>query len=252
MGERGTDVAREAAAIVLLDDSFASITAAIRQGRHIDDNIRTAVRFIFAVHVPVIALALVPTLMHWPLLLLPAQVVLFELIIDPACSIVFEAEPAAADLMERAPRPAGASPFEWANLVDGLVQGLGMAVILTLGSAAMVAQGWSGVDIRTASFLALVGGVFLLVPANRVSWRGRGGLRIRNRWLVLLLLAVAAVLGLALGWPWLRQVMGFSPPSADMLWGVALMVAPIALWLGALHLARAGRGSLRSGPGRAA
>ena len=133
MGERGTDVAREAAAIVLLDDSFASITQAIRQGRHIDDNIRTAVRFIFAIHMPVIALALVPTLMHWPLLLLPAQVVLFELIIDPACSVVFEAEPAAADLMERTPRPVGASPFEWANVVDGLVQGLGMAAILMVG-----------------------------------------------------------------------------------------------------------------------
>ncbi len=95
MGERGTDVAREAAALVLLDDSFASITAAIRQGRRIDDNIRIALRFIFAVHVPIVVLALVPVLVHWPLLLLPAQIVLLELIIDPACSILYEAEPEA-------------------------------------------------------------------------------------------------------------------------------------------------------------
>jgi Ca2+-transporting ATPase len=241
MGERGTDVAREAAAIVLLDDSFASITQAIRQGRHIDDNIRTAVRFIFAIHMPVIALALVPTLMHWPLLLLPAQVVLFELIIDPACSVVFEAEPAAADLMERTPRPVGASPFEWSNLADGLVQGLGMAAILTVGCAAIVAQGWPGADVRTASFLALVGGVFLLVPANRVSWR-RGGLpRIRNRWLALLVLGVAGMLALVLGLPWMRQVMGFAPPSADMAFAVAVMVSAIAAWLGALRWWRLGR-----------
>ena len=91
MGERGTDVAREAAALVLLDDSFARIVAAIRQGRRIDSNIRKAVRFVFAVHVPIIGLALVPTLLHWPVLLLPVHIVLLELLIDPACSIVFEA-----------------------------------------------------------------------------------------------------------------------------------------------------------------
>uniref|UniRef100_UPI0037CA77AB cation-translocating P-type ATPase n=1 Tax=Polaromonas sp. TaxID=1869339 RepID=UPI0037CA77AB len=111
MGERGTDVAREAAALVLLDDSFARIVAAIRQGRRIDDNIRKATRFVFAVHVPIIALALVPTLLHWPVLLLPVHIVLLELLIDPACSIVFEAEPEGSDLMARPPRPVSDSPF---------------------------------------------------------------------------------------------------------------------------------------------
>ncbi|MBK7549041.1 MAG: HAD-IC family P-type ATPase [Rhodoferax sp.] len=89
MGERGTDVAREAAALVLLDDSFSSIVAAIRQGRRIDDNIRKATRFVFAVHIPIIALTLVPALLQWPVLLLPVHIVLLELLIDPACSIIF-------------------------------------------------------------------------------------------------------------------------------------------------------------------
>ncbi|MEO6519716.1 MAG: HAD-IC family P-type ATPase, partial [Pseudoxanthomonas sp.] len=93
MGERGTDVAREAAALVLLDDSFASIVAAIGQGRRIYDNITKAARFVFAVHMPIIALALVPALLHWPVLLMPVHIALLELLIDPACSIVFEAEP---------------------------------------------------------------------------------------------------------------------------------------------------------------
>jgi Ca2+-transporting ATPase len=189
----------------------------------------------------VIALALVPTLMHWPLLLLPAQVVLFELIIDPACSVVFEAEPAAANLMDRAPRPVGASPFEWTNVGDGLVQGLGMAAILMAGCAAIVAQGWPGADVRTVSFLALVGGVFLLVPANRVRWRRAGGPRIRNRWLALLVAGVAGMLALVLGLPWMRQVMGFAPPSAGMAVAVALMVAALAAWLGVLRWWRLGR-----------
>lgn len=234
MGERGTDVAREAAAIVLLDDSFASITAAIRQGRHIDDNIRIAVRFIFAVHVPVIALALVPVLMHWPVLLMPAQIVLLELIIDPACSVVFEAEPAAADLMERPPRPAGASPFARNNLALGLLQGLGLAIVLIFGCMVMVWQAWPAAAIRTAAFLALVCGLFLLVPAQRPSAPvPRTGPS--NRWLSRLLLGVIAMLVLVLGLPWLRQVMGFALPGADAIGAVAMMLAATMLWLAILR-----------------
>src|SRR5690606_8555464 len=88
MGERGTDVAREASSLVLLDDNFASIVAAIRQGRRIYDNINKATRFVFAVHVPIIALTLIPPLLHWPVLLMPVHIVLLELLIDPACSIL--------------------------------------------------------------------------------------------------------------------------------------------------------------------
>ena len=116
MGERGTDVAREAAALVLLDDSFASIVAAIRQGRRIYDNISKATRFVFAVHMPIIALTLIPPLLHWPVLLMPVHIVLLELLIDPACSIVFEAEPESADIMQRPPRRLEASPFARPNL----------------------------------------------------------------------------------------------------------------------------------------
>jgi Ca2+-transporting ATPase len=237
MGERGTDVAREAAAIVLLDDSFASITAAIRQGRHIDDNIRIAVRFIFAVHVPVIALALVPVLLHWPVLLMPAQIVLLELIIDPACSVVFEAEPAAADLMERPPRPPGASPFARPNLALGLLQGVGLASVLMLGCAAMVAQSWHADAIRTTAFLSLVCSLFILVPAQRgsISRPGRG---LQNTWLWRLLLGVAAMLALVLGVPWLRRVMSFALPDAGAIAAVALMLGATMLWLAVLRRVR--------------
>ena len=133
MGQRGTDVAREAAALVLLDDSFASIVAAIRQGRRIYDNITLAMRFVFAVHVPMILLTLLPVLLRWPALLLPVHVAMLQLLIDPACSIVFEAEREAPDLMTRPPRPRHASPFALDNLGMGLVQGTGLAAILLLG-----------------------------------------------------------------------------------------------------------------------
>lgn len=232
MGERGTDVAREAAAIVLLDDSFASITAAIRQGRRIYDNIGTATRFIFAVHVPVIALALGPVLFHWPVLLLPVQIVLLELLIDPACSVVFEAEPEAADVMDRPPRARDASPFAARNIAYALVQGLGLAVPLLGGAGAMAVRGWAPAQIRAAVFVALVLGVFLLVLVNRdLRTPLAASLRRPNPWLARMLLAVAVILALALGVPWLRQTMGLAMPAPASLGAAAAMLLAAVLWL---------------------
>ncbi len=227
MGERGTDVAREAAAIVLLDDSFASITAAIRQGRQIDDNLRDAIRFIFAVHVPVIVLALVPVLLHWPVLLVPTQIVVLQLVIDPACSVLFEAEPAAADVMERPPRAARQTPFDPSNLALGVLQGLGLAGILLAGSGWMVRRGWPDAAVRTTTFLALMAAVLLLVLTLRRARHGAAG---RNPWLPRLLLGGLALVGLALGLPWLRGVMGFALPTAVSLAAAATLVAAAALW----------------------
>jgi Ca2+-transporting ATPase len=248
MGQRGTDVAREAAALVLLDDSFASIVAAIRQGRRIYDNISHATRFVFAVHMPVILLTLIPALLHWPALLLPVHIVLLELLIDPACSIVFEAEREAADLMTRAPRARDASPFALANLGIGLVQGIGLAAILLLGYAVLTGlmgepQTW-GLDFgqglglgedsaRAVVFMALVCGVFLLVLANRSPRRAQAGEpRQTNPWLlrmaaavVLLLLAVNLV-------PWLRNVMHFAQPDRTGFAAALAMLVGVGAWLG--------------------
>ncbi len=235
MGERGTDVAREAAAIVLLDDSFASITHAIALGRRIDDNLHAAMRFVFAVHVPIIALALVPVLLHWPLLLLPAQIVLLELLIDPACSVLFEAEPGADDLMLRPPRKRGETPFALRNVALGVLQGLGIAAVLLAGGQWLVASDWPSQGIRTAIFLTLVTGLFLLMLTNRsrVQLRAAGA---RNAWLGRLALGVLLVLALVLGFPWLRAVMGFTLPGPIELLALATMCGAMAAWLGILRV----------------
>ena len=112
MGGRGTDVAREAAALVLLDDDFSSIVEAIKVGRRIFDNLRKAVAFLVSVHVPIVGLSIVPVLLGWPLILMPIHILFLQLIIDPACSLVFEAEPEEPGIMRRPPRPADASLFE--------------------------------------------------------------------------------------------------------------------------------------------
>lgn len=230
MGERGTDVAREAAALVLLDDSFASIATAIRQGRHVDDNIRSAVRFIFAVHAPIVVLALVPALLRWPALLLPAQIILLELIIDPACSILFEAQPADPQLMRRPPRPAADSPFALHNMTYGLSQGLGIALVLLAANWYLLEQRWPAAEIRTTLFVSLVAGLLLLVLVHRHPVN-----ILRNPWLPRLAAAVALLLSLVLWQPWLRGVMGFVAPSGRAAAWLLVILGAMTLWLMALR-----------------
>lgn len=236
MGERGTDVAREAAALVLLDDSFASIVAAIRQGRRIYDNITKATRFTFAVHMPIIALALVPALLQWPVLLLPVHIVLLELLIDPACSIVFEAEAEAADIMSRPPRPFSASPFAFANLIYAVIQGAGMAVVLLLGHWVLIGQGFTEPASRVAVFTGLVLGLFLLILSNRdLSRPAIMGLAAVNPWIRRMFAAVALLLAVVLAVPFLREVMGFAPAAIAQLAASLAMLAGVGLWLEALR-----------------
>jgi Ca2+-transporting ATPase len=244
MGERGTDVAREAAALVLLDDSFARIVAAIRQGRRIDDNIRKATRFVFAVHVPIIALALVPTLLHWPVLLLPVHIVLLELLIDPACSIVFEAEPEDRDLMARPPRPASDSPFAAAPLMHGVFQGLGVALVLLAGQAWLAGQGWTAGQGRGVVFSALVLAVMLLILANRDPSRPvLFGAAAANPWLWRMAAGVCVLLVAVLGTPWLRKLMGLALPGARELALAAVLMALCLVWLELVRVLGRGRAS---------
>ncbi|MDE2269088.1 MAG: cation-translocating P-type ATPase [Betaproteobacteria bacterium] len=239
MGERGTDVAREAAALVLLDDSFASIVQAIRGGRRIFDNITKATRFVFAVHMPIIALALLPALLHWPVLLLPVHIVLLELLIDPSCSIVFEAEPAAADVMQRPPRPLTASPFTLNNIGFALLQGLGIAAVLLAGHALLQHYtDWPEADLRLAVFTALVLALFLLILANRdLHHAAVFNLRSDNPWLARMFAAVAAVLAAVLLIPGLRDVMGFASVSLPPMIAALGLLLLCGLWLQGLRLA---------------
>ncbi len=232
MGGRGTDVAREAAALVLLDDDFASLVAAIRQGRRIYDNIVKATRFVVAVHVPVVALALLPSLLHWPILLMPVQIVLLELLIDPACSIVFEAAPASDRIMRRPPRPIDASPFGLANLGYGAAQGAGLAGILAVCYGAVLAVRESAELARGTTFLGLVAAVLLLTMANhqpaqplwRIDWRA-------NPWLPRLLGGGALLLAALSGIAPLRLAVGLGAPDGATLALLLSVVLACAAWL---------------------
>ena len=238
MGQRGTDVAREAAALVLLDDSFARIVVAIGQGRRIFDNIGKATRFVFAVHVPIIALTLVPALLDWPALLLPVQIVLLELLIDPACSVVFEAEPEESDIMSRPPLPPGTSPFSRGNVLEGVMQGIGVAAILVIGYAVLRSAGMVQELNRSSMFISLVVSVLALTLANRSrSIPLSACFDSRNPWLGRMTVAVVLMLASAILLPSLRQILGLALPDTRSIATAALMSALGLGWLEALRKA---------------
>lgn len=167
MGKRGTDVAREAAAIVLLEDDFGSIVHSVRLGRRIYDNIRKAMAFIFAVHVPIAGLALLPLSFGLPILFGPIHIALLEMVIDPVCALVFEAERDEPDIMERPPRAPSAPLFSINMVVWSVFQG-GLAFVML--AAAYFVETWSGMpenELRALMFFALVSEILGLILVNR-------------------------------------------------------------------------------------
>lgn len=167
MGGRGTDVAREASAIVLLDDDFGSIVAAVRMGRRIYDNLAKAMGFIVAVHVPIAGLALMPLLFGMPILLGPIHMALLEMIIDPVSSLAFEAEREEDDVMHRRPRSTRAQLLGPALIGRSIVQGL--VALLVVGVVLFVFSRGAPdpVELRSTVFVALVAAVLSLVLVNR-------------------------------------------------------------------------------------
>lgn len=223
MGERGTDVAREAAALVLLHDDFGAMVAAIRLGRRIGDNLRKAVRFIFAVHVPVAGLALLPLLFGLPLILGPLHIALLEMAIDPLCALVFEAEAEERAVMSRPPRPRDEPLLSAAGLGQALLHGL--AALALCGGIYLLAlhRALPPEAVRTLTFVALVICVFALVLVNLRFGGGLAGLRdSRNRILLAVAAPIAITLAVLINWPAAARVFGFGTLHAhDLLLAVA-------------------------------
>jgi P-type Ca2+ transporter type 2C len=156
MGQRGTDVARESAALVLLDDDFSSIVRAVKLGRRIFDNLRKAMSYLLAIHIPIAGISLIPVLFKLPLVLLPIHVAFLHLIIDPACSIVLEAEPAEANVMQRPPRHPKEPLFGRKTVGLAVLQGSGILVV-TLAIFVITLYGGQGeLDARALTFTTLI------------------------------------------------------------------------------------------------
>ena len=231
MGARGTEVARQAADLVLLNDDFASIVTAVRYGRRVFANLRKAIVFVVGVHVPIIGLSLVPVLLGWPMLLMPVHILFLQLIIDPACSLVFEAEPLEADAMAVPPRPADAHLFDRTVLARGLWQGCGLLALLLGVYAGARAFTHSDGMARAMVFTVLVLANLSLIYANRSwtrpSWRKGAA---RNRYFGWTTAATVLLLACVLGFAPVRRLFAFEQPTVGMLLAALGLALVGLLW----------------------
>ena len=242
MGQRGTEVAREAATMVLLDDNFATIVGAVRDGRRIFENLRRAFSYLIAFHVPLLLGALLVPLVGAPLLFMPIHLVLLELILHPTISLVFENDPPPPDLMRRPPRPSGAGLIAGREWLRPFAQGL----TLTAGVLALyfvqISREAHVVDARALALACLLLGQMLLVLVERSPgmplWRT--GLR-GNRALPSLLASILTTLVAVVYVPALADLLHVAPLSLGA-WGVAWVVAAATtLWYEPVKAVRAHR-----------
>ena len=223
MGGRGTDVAREASSLVLLDDDFGSIVAAVRLGRRVFDNLRKSMGFIIAIHVPIAGLALLPLMFGLPILLWPMHIAFLEMVIDPVCTLVFEAENEEEGIMQRPPRDPAAPLFSASLLGWSVLQG---AVVLALTAGIYLValdRGMPEPEVRSLTFFALVLCIVGLILVNRsFSASIITAFRRRNAALRWVLLVVTVMLGVTLALPFAQRMFRFGPLHLDDL---ALTVA---------------------------
>lgn len=236
MGGRGTDVAREASSVVLLDDDFGSIVTGVRTGRRIYDNLRKAMAFIVAVHIPVAGIALLPLITGWPLLLGPVHIAFIEMIIDPVCSLAFEVETDERDVMNRPPRQPETPLFSRSLLAWSVVQGLVVLAITAAWTGYFAQSGASEGTMRAGAFFMLVLGIAGLILVNRRFSASMVSALIRpNRALALVLGVVAAILAATQLVPQVAGLFRFGQVDGPAL---ALMGASAAAMLIVLEWAK--------------
>ncbi len=210
MGQRGTDVAKESASIILLDDNFTSIVAGVRLGRKIFDNLKKAMAYIFSVHIPIIAVSLLPVFFNWPLVLFPVHIAFLELVIDPACSLIFEAERGELDVMRRPPRdqrqPLFSRRVGLISFSQGLVVSLFVMAVFISAQLLNLPEG----KIRALTFTTLIVGNLGLIMINR-SWSrtALSSLKMPNRFLWLIISLAVGCLALVIYVPWLQKLFYF-------------------------------------------
>jgi Ca2+-transporting ATPase len=227
MGARGTDVAREAAELTLLDDRFTALVEALRAGRRIFSNMRKSVAYVCAVHVPIAVLALLPPLFGWPVLLFPLHIVIMELLIDPACSLAFESEPDEPGLMRQPPRPRDAALLAPRKLAAALLRGM-WAAALAAACYALALAALPATQARATAFAALILCNLGLLLSSRQDAGALGALRVANPLFGAISAGALLLLAAALWWPPLAALLLFAPPPATWL-GAAVLTALVML-----------------------
>lgn len=235
MGGRGTDVARESAALVLLKDDFASIVKAVAQGRRIYANLKKALAYIISIHIPIAGLAMLPLVFGSPMLFFPAHIAFLELIIDPTSCFVFESEPGDPELMKMPPRPREEALFSGALLIRSVIAGVALFIALAGLYIMLRHQEMAHDEIRAACFVALVAGGMLITLSSLARSRINGVLRALCNRAFLVIAAVSAVmLVVVLTVPMIRELFQFAMPTAAAMVAVGLSLMAMLVMLVAM------------------
>ncbi len=248
MGGRGTDVARESAALVLLDDNFASIVQAVRMGRRIFDNLKKAMLFIFSVHIPIAGMSLIPVIFKWPLALMPIHILFLELIIDPACTLVFEMEADETDIMKRRPRQLSEPLFGRPMILTGLIQGMGVFLVVIAVYALNILMDYGENEARMMAFACLVFGNLGLILTNRFRTRTIfSTLKIPNKALWGVAGGTIFFLTMVLYIPFLRSLFKFAPVHSWEM-GLIIISALVSIFIAETTKTRIFQRSFKSQP----
>ena len=230
MGGKGTDVAREASSMVLLDENFSSIVSAIRSGRKIFDNLQKAMNYIMAIHIPIIGLTLLPAFFPGlPILLMPLHIVFMELIIDPVCSIAFESESEEIGIMNRKPRDPNERFFGFKMILGSVLTGLFLLLVVIAVYFASIREGHSEGEIRAIAFTSMIlGNIFFILTTLSKTRNFIQVLMEKNKALLIILLISTVFLFLLIAVPGLRTLFSFEYPGYKHF-GTAIIAATIML-----------------------
>lgn len=215
MGGKGTDVARESASLVLLDDNFSSIVSAIRSGRKIFDNLQKAMAYIIAIHIPIIGLTLLPAFFpELPILLMPLHIVFMELIIDPVCSIAFESEKEELGIMNRPPRDPNMLFFGIKKIVQSASMGLLLLAMVVVVYFMSIQEGHTDGEIRAIAFSSLIiGNIFLIMTTLSKTRNAISVLFEKNIALLIIIISASGLMLLMVMVPYLQGIFNFNNPG---------------------------------------
>ncbi len=196
MGKRGTEIAKQAASLILLEDDLSKMVDAVAMGRKIYSNLKKAIQYIISIHIPIILIVFIPLALGWtfPYIFSPIHVIFLELIMGPTCSIIYENEPIEKNAMRKPPRPFDLTFFKWKELVTSIIQGL----VITIGALFIyqysVSQGFNEMITRTMVFTVLIASNIILTLVNRSFYYSIFSVMKYKNNLVLMIISVTIIL----------------------------------------------------------
>ena len=169
MGQKGTEIAKQAANLILIDDDLAKMTDAIAMGRKIYINLKKAIQYIISIHIPIVMIVFIPLVLGWiyPNIFSPVHIIFLEIIMGPTCSIIYENEPMESNLMLQKPRPLTNTFFNLKEITISIIQGLVITLGLLFIYQYCVHENCSEGATRTVVFLTLIASNIFLTLANR-------------------------------------------------------------------------------------